>query len=74
MLMGQWCISVVRNSMECGHKRKNCCEFRLAMANDMKEDVMKADYKNWVPKGMFMSKWESTWMALTGSAILMGRK
>ena len=37
MLMGQWCISVVRNSMECGHKRKNCCEFRLAMANDMKE-------------------------------------
>jgi ubiquinone/menaquinone biosynthesis C-methylase UbiE len=25
-------------------------------------------------KGMFMSKWESTWMGLTGSAILMGRK
>ncbi len=24
--------------------------------------------------GMFMSKWESTWMALSGSAILMGRK
>ena len=24
--------------------------------------------------GMFMSKWESTWMGLSGSAILMGRK
>lgn len=24
--------------------------------------------------GMFMSKWESTWMGLSGSSILMGRK
>ncbi|MBQ9305764.1 class I SAM-dependent methyltransferase, partial [Butyrivibrio sp.] len=24
--------------------------------------------------GMFMNKWESTWMGLSGSAILMGRK
>ena len=24
--------------------------------------------------GMFMSKWESTWMGLSGSTILMGRK
>ena len=24
--------------------------------------------------GMFMSKWESTWMGLSGSAILVGRK
>ena len=24
--------------------------------------------------GMFMSKWESTWMGLSGSAILTGRK
>lgn len=34
------------------------------------EDVKLVDTTN----GMFMSKWESTWMALTGSAILMGRK
>ena len=35
---------------------------------------MKADYKNWMPKGMvmgtgcgmFMNKWESTWMGLSG--------
>ena len=24
--------------------------------------------------GMFMNKWESIWMGLSGSAILMGRK
>ena len=24
--------------------------------------------------GMFMTKWESTWMGLSGSAILLGRK
>jgi hypothetical protein len=24
--------------------------------------------------GMFMNKWESTWMGLSGSAILLGRK
>lgn len=24
--------------------------------------------------GMFMSRWESTWMGLSGSAVLMGRK
>lgn len=34
------------------------------------EEVKLVDTTN----GMFMSKWESTWMALTGSAILMGRK
>lgn len=34
------------------------------------EEVKLVDTTN----GMFMSKWESTWMTLTGSAILMGRK
>ena len=34
------------------------------------EEVKLVDTTN----GMFMSKWESIWMALTGSAILMGRK
>ncbi|WP_022762464.1 class I SAM-dependent methyltransferase [Butyrivibrio sp. AD3002] len=34
------------------------------------EDVRLIDTTN----GMFMNKWESTWMGLTGSAILMGRK
>ena len=34
------------------------------------EEVKLVDTTN----GMFMSKWESTWMGLTGSAILMGRK
>ena len=34
------------------------------------EEVKLVDTTN----GMFMSKWESTWMALSGSAILMGRK
>lgn len=34
------------------------------------EEVKLVDTTN----GMFMSKWESTWMSLTGSAILMGRK
>ncbi len=34
------------------------------------EEVKLVDTTN----GMFMSKWESTWMALTGSAIVMGRK
>ena len=34
------------------------------------EEVKLVDTTN----GMFMSKWESTWMGLSGSAILMGRK
>ena len=34
------------------------------------EEVKLVDTTN----GMFMSKWESTWMTLSGSAILMGRK
>ncbi len=34
------------------------------------EEVKLVDTTN----GMFMSKWESTWMSLSGSAILMGRK
>ncbi|MBQ8488433.1 MAG: class I SAM-dependent methyltransferase [Pseudobutyrivibrio sp.] len=34
------------------------------------EEVKFVDTTN----GMFMSKWESTWMSLSGSAILMGRK
>ncbi len=35
---------------------------------------MKADYKNWMPKGMFMSPFEATWMTLSGSALLVGIK
>lgn len=34
------------------------------------EEVKLVDTTN----GMFMSKWESTWMSLSGSAILIGRK
>ena len=34
------------------------------------EEVKLVDTTN----GMFMSKWESVWMGLSGSAILMGRK
>ncbi len=34
------------------------------------EEVKLVDTTN----GMFMNKWESTWMGLSGSAILMGRK
>lgn len=34
------------------------------------EEVKLVDTTN----GMFMSKWESTWMTLSGSAILVGRK
>lgn len=34
------------------------------------EEVKLVDTTN----GMFMSKWESTWMGLSGSTILMGRK
>lgn len=34
------------------------------------EEVKLVDTTN----GMFMSKWESTWMTLSGSAILIGRK
>ena len=34
------------------------------------DDVKLIDTTN----GMFMTKWESTWMGLSGSAILMGRK
>ncbi len=34
------------------------------------EEVKLVDTTN----GMFMSKWESTWMGLSGSAILMGKK
>lgn len=49
---------------------------------------MKTDYKDWMPKdlgyeevqlidttyGKFMSKWESLWMELSGSTLLVGRK
>lgn len=36
---------------------------------------MKADYKNWMPKGMVASfTGEAGWMGLSGSALLTGIK
>ena len=35
---------------------------------------MSANYKNWVPNGMFMSKGEAKILGLSGSSLLVGKK
>ena len=48
---------------------------------DMQEFVKKLKYMGYTEaklvdttNGMFMNRWKSTWMGLSGSTILMGRK